>query len=174
MFYQAPVSAHITSAGAAIDQLQDMGISLSVPENALSSAAEPLDLHVRPCFHGPFRLPKEYRSASPAYLISHNRRASFLKDVTIRIRHDASLGNEEDCEDMVFLSASSTPEYVESQRGARPVYTFKEIQGARAAFRQGDQVGEVALKHFCMIKAGKRKRSVDPSERTKKKLKGTF
>ena len=161
MFHKAPISKRVTSSEATIDRLQDMGISISVPEGSLSPSEEPLDLHIHPCFRGPFRLPKEYKSASPAYLIRHSKKTNFHKDITVRIQHYACLGSEEDCEEMAFLSASSTPEYIESHQDegvVHPVYTFKKIRGANAKFRPGDQVGEISLRHFCVLKLGKQKK----------------
>ena len=149
-----------------------MGISISVPEGSLSCSEEPLELHIRPCFHGPFRLPKEYESASPAYLISLSRKITSQKDVTLRIHHHASLESEEDCEEMTFLSASSTPEYIELHQDegvVHPVYTFKKIHRANAIFKPGDQVGEISLRHFCIIKACKRKRRAEDSSTEKHK-----
>ena len=176
VFYKTPISIHITSSGrATIDRLQDMGISISVPEGSLSPSEEPLDLHISPCFCGPFRLPQEYESASPAYLIHHSKKTNFQKDIIIRIHHYASIGSKEDCEKMAFLSASSTPEYIESHRGeAHPMFTFKKIRGgANAEFRPGDQVGEISLRHFCILKTGKRKRSEEePSNSAEKKQRG--
>ena len=168
MFYKSPISERITSSGVTIDRLQDMGISISVPEGSLSPSEEPLDLHIHPCFRGPFKLPKKYKSASPAYLISLSRKITSQKDVTLRIHHYASLESEEDCEEMAFLSAISTPEYIESHQDEgveHPVYNFKKICGANGKFRPGDQVGEISLRHFCIIKAchGKRKRSIEDS-----------
>ena len=130
-----------------------MGISISIPEGSIE---KPLDLIIRPCFSGPFELPQYHQSASPAFLIHPSRRVDFQKDVTVKIHHHASLQSEEDCEDMVFLSASFTPEYRES----RPVYIFKKILRTKTVFKPGDQVGEIALRHFCLVKTGKRKRDV--------------
>ena len=163
MFHKTSISKRITSSGATIDRLQDMGISISIPEGSFSPSEEPLDLHFHPCFCGPFKLAKRYESASPAYLICHSKKTNFDKDITVRIHHYACLESDEDCEEMTFLSASSTPEYIESHRDegvVHPVYTFKKIRGANAKFRPGDQVGEISLRHFCIIKACKRKRSV--------------
>ena len=161
VFHKAPISKHITSSGATIDRLQDIGISISIPESSLSPSEEALDLHIHPCFRGPFKLPREYKSASPAYLIRHSKKTNFHKDITVRIHHYACLESEEDCEEMAFFSASSTPEYIESHQDegvVHPVYTFKKIRGANTKFRPGDQVGEISLRHFCIIKVGKRKR----------------
>ena len=148
--------------------LEGMGICLSVPEESLSSTEEPLTLTIHPCFSGPFELPDNCESASPAYLIKHSRRVEFQEDITVKIHHYASLEGEEDCDDMVFLSASSTPEF----RGSRPVYVFKEIEGAKGIFKPGYQVGEIALRHFCIIKIGKRKRKRRSKSSRSKKSKG--
>lgn len=140
-----------------------MGISISVPRNSISSGEESSDMLIRPCFTGPFTLPENYQPASPTYLICHDMK-DFQKDITIRMHHHASLQSEEDCEDMTFLTASSTPEY----RGSRPVYTFKEIPGAMGIFKPGDQVGEISLRHFCFVRAAKRKRDETPESSSKK------
>lgn len=144
---------HITSSETTFDHLEDMGIYVCVPKGALTQEEEPLDLHIRPCLCGRFELPSEYDPASPAYLIEHSKNTNFQKDIIIKIHHYASLQSKKDCEDMTFLSASSTPEYRESL----PVYTFKKISGAKDIFRPGDQVGQIALRHFCLITAGQLK-----------------
>ena len=179
VFHKTPISKRVTSSGVTIDRLQDMGISISVPEGSLNPPEEPVDLHIHPCFRGPFRLPKKYKSASPAYLIGR-KKTNFRKDITLRIHHYACLGSEEDCEEMTILSASSTPEYIESHQDegvVHPVYTFKKIRGANAKFRPGDQVGEISLRHFCILKIVRRKRSREedePSSRTEKKQRGIY
>ena len=179
VFHKTPISQHITSSGATINRLQDMGISISVPEGFLGPLEEPLDMHIHPCFCGPFVILDNYKSASPAYLISFSRKTNSQKDITVRIHHYACLGSEEDCEEMAFLSASSTPEYIESHQDegvVHPVYTFKKIRGANAKFRPGDQVGEISLRHFCVIKLGKQKRNEEgePPNSTEKKRKGDY
>ena len=158
MFFNQPLKEPLTSKEATIGQLCD-GISVYVPTNALSSEDEPSELSVRPCFTGPFELPADYKPVSPAYLIRHSK-TRFQKDITIRMHHYANLQNESDCEDMAFLTASSTPEY----RWAQPVYVFKEIPGARGVFKPGEQVGEISLQHFCLVTAGKRERPEDSED----------
>ena len=165
--------ASVNSSGVELSHLEEAGIALSVPEQALSASVEPLELSVRPCFTGPFKLPKEYESASPAYLIHPSRRVEFQKEISLRIQHYARLQSEEDCEKMVFLSASSTPECLD---GSSPVYIFKEIKSAKGVFRPGDQQGEIALRHFCIVKVGS-KRSRDDDEGScdsQKKHRGLF
>ena len=168
--YKIKVIRHLTSSEATVDCLHDIGVLVHVPEHSLSSTEEAVKLHIQPCFNGPFELPSEYDSASPTFLIHPSRSVDFKKDITVKIHHHVSLQSEEDCEDMVFLSASSTPEYRESH----PVYTFKKISGVKTVFRPGDQVGEIALKHFCLIRNGKRKRKVKNSDTTSKKHQGTY
>ena len=150
--------------------LEGMGIRVSIPQDSLSSAKEPLTLQIHPCFSGPFQLPNECESASPAYLIKHSRRVEFQEDVKVIIHHYACLESEEDCDDMVFLSASATPELRESG----PVYVFKEIKAAKGVFKPGYLIGEITLRHFCLVKVGKRKRiSKSPESPETKKSKGT-
>ena len=124
-----------------------MGISISVPEGTLREE-DSTDLLIHPCFSGPFELPAGYEPASPAYLVQPSRAATIHKDVTVRMHHYADLQTEEDCEEMVFVSASSTP--LDTQSG--PVYRFKEVSGAKCVFRPKDPVGEITLRHFCFIK----------------------
>ena len=141
--------------------IEGMGIRLSIPDN---SVEESLTLLIFPCLRGPFHLPEDYVSASPAYLIKCNRKVNFQKDVTLRIHHYAHLESTSDCDDMVFLSASSTPEKWKDG----PVYTFKEIEEAKGIFEPDDHVGEIMLRHFCIVKLGRKRRRASHSPATKK------
>ena len=151
VFWGAPVHQHITSRGATIQPLST-GISLYIPEQALSLD---VDLLIRPCFSGPFELPAGYESASPAYLIQPNRKWQLHRPAALQIHHHARLRDEEDCEEMAFLSASIVPEYRQSE----PVYVFTEIKHSRGVFQPGSQVGNIDLQHFCIIKTGRKRRS---------------
>ena len=121
-----------------------MGITISVPEGTLREE-DSTDLLIHPCISGPFELPAGYEPASPAYLVQLSRAVTMHKDVTVRMHHYADLQTEEDCEEMVFVSASHTP--VDTQSG--PVYRFKEVTGAWCIFRPRDPVGEITVQHFC-------------------------
>ena len=153
VFWGAPIHQHITSQGATI-QPTDIGISLHIPEEALSSTEMDVDLVIRPCFSGPFELPAGYESASPAYLIQPNRKWKLQRPATLQIHHHARLRDEGDCEEMAFLSASLVPEY----RQSKPVYVFTEIKHSSGAFQPGSQVGEIDLQHFCGIKIARKTR----------------
>ena len=149
------ITTPITASGVSINRLEDMGVSLIVPESSISSSCEHIDLHIRPCFSGPFKLPPGYESASPVYLISPSRKINFLKDVIVRIYHNICLLSEEDCEDMAFFSAS----FKQHDSDKQPVYTFKKMDGTNTRFRRREQVGEISLRHFCAVKIERRKRS---------------
>ena len=159
VFWDAPIHHHITSQGATI-QSPHTGISLSIPEQALSSTEKDVDFLIHPCFNGPFELPAGYESASPAYLIQPSSRVEFHRDATLRIHHYASLQSEEDCEEMSFLSASATPQY----RQSKPVYIFEEIKRRQGSFRPNSHVGEITLQHFCFTKVGKKRKGNPQTE----------
>ena len=133
--------------------LEEVGISLTFPENSLPSNEPPVEVTIQPCFSGSFIIPDGIESTSPAYVIKPNRKVKFEKDIVLKIRHNANLQTEEDCENMVFLSSSSTPEYRESS----PVYVFKEITDTKGLFRPGQErpLGEIQLNHiFSIITTG--------------------
>lgn len=148
MFYGVPVIADLTPSETTIDQLEDIGIFVHIPESTVETSS----IQIRPCFSGPFKLPDDYEPASPAYLICHSRK--FKNDITISIQHYVNLQTQKDCENMAFLSACSTPQYT---RESCPVYTFNFMHDAREMFKPDSLVGNISLQHFCLITAGKRK-----------------
>ena len=121
----------------------DLGISVSSLDNVEVS------LMVHPCLTGPFKIPDGHEPVSPAYLIRPK------KEVMISIQHYASLQSEKDCEDMVFLSANSTPEYHENKL----IYIFKKITAGR--FKLKEQKGDIQirLKKEQILQIGRNKRS---------------
>lgn len=151
VFYGSPIQENVTSEGATILS-EDTGISLSIPKHSLSHGEDKVDLLIHPCFSGPFELPPGYKSASPAYLIQPSRRVNLQRDITLEIHHYANLVSEEDCEEMVFLSASPTPQF----RQSRPVYIFKELKQNKGIFKTNSQVGQIRVSHFCLLKICRR------------------
>ena len=154
ILFSGGVRKELITATEDIICLEDVGISLSIPKDALPSTDPPLDIQIQPCFSGSFKMPDKIQQVSPAYIVSSSRKVAFQKEVLVKIWHHANLETEEDCEDMVFLSASTSPQY----RGDTPVYTFREIRGAKGSFRPGEEQpeGHIALKHFCILSLGKR------------------
>lgn len=170
-FWDAPIQQCITSQGATI-QPPHAGISLLIPEQALSPTEEDVDLLIHPCFSGPFELPAGYKSASPAYLIQPSRKVEIHRDITLQIHHYASLQSEDDCEELAFFLASATPRY----RRSKPVYVFKEVKKSKGMFRPNSQVGEIAIRHFCFSKIGRKIRLDSDSHEVTSKIdsKGTI
>ena len=150
-FYGDPKVITISTSSVTID-MSDVGISLFIPEEALDPVESQLKLSVQPCLTGPFELPPDYEAVSPAYLIQPRGNGKLRKDVRVRIRHCASLQSEEDCDDLAFLSASSTPYH----RGPCPVYPFSEVKEPKGIFKVGDQEGEIALKSLRLLRVAKR------------------
>ena len=151
LFSEGVKKESIASAEKTIN-LEKVGASLTFPENSLPPTEPPVEVAIEPCFSGSFIMPDGIESTSPAYVIKPNRKVKFEKDIVLKIRHNANLQTEEDCENMVFLSASSTPEY----RGSTPVYVFKEITDKKGLFRPGQEkpLGEIQLNHFSIITTG--------------------
>ena len=148
-FFKDKVEKWITPEGA---EIECAGLSISIPKGTISEE-DSTDLLIWPCFSGPFGLPAGYMSASPAYLIQPRRLAAMKEDVTVRIHHHVDLRTEEDCEDMVFLSAS--PVLHKSSN----VYRFEKIDRVRGLFRVGDPVAQIKLSHFCLVKVARWVRS---------------
>ena len=150
-FFGARCWSWITSERATVGS-DAMGISISVTEGTLREE-DSTNLLIHPCFSGPFELPAGYEPASPTYLVQPSRAATIQKDVTVRMHHYADLQTEEDCEEMVLVSANHTP--LDTQSG--PVYRFKEVSWARCVFKPKNPVGEITLRHFCFIRACRRR-----------------
>ena len=164
-FFNSSLTVPITSKASLLPHLKNLGIYLSIPEDSLGPEDEPLDLLICPCFCGQFELPRGYSSASPAYLIQPSRRVAFQKDVIVRLKHYASLQNTKECKAMEFLSASSTP----TIRDSGPVYKFRKMKGTQGTFQPRDQVGEILLRHFCILKIASNKGEEDSTDKSKSK-----
>ena len=155
ILFSEGVKKETITASAKEIHLRNVGFSLSIPENALPFTDPPLEVQIRPCYSGSWEVPENLELVSPAYIMKPSRKVLFRKEVSVKIWHHANLETEEDCEDMVFLSASTTPEY----RDGRPVYAFQDITGVKGSFRPREEqpAGEIALKHFCILGIFKRK-----------------
>ena len=153
LFLEGPKRETVTNKETNID-LQQVGITLSAPKDALASTDPPLQLEIWPCFSGPFDVTQDIELVSLAYIVKPSWEGAFQKEVLVKIWHHVNLESEEDCEDMVFLSASTSPQCKEGS----PVYTFREIKGAKSSFRPGEEepAGKIALKHFCILAVGRK------------------
>ena len=144
-FVGAPIKKLVTSKGADID-LDDIGLSISIPEQPFGGSVDSVELLIHPCLSGPFILPDGYELASPVYVIEPSQQGVLQKPCTVRIQHYISLRNERDCDGMTFISANIAPQ----NRWFGP-YHFKEIKGSKQTFKPRSQVGEIELQHFCCL-----------------------
>ena len=134
--------------GATIEPT-NMGILLQVPEYSFTE--EEVSVLIHPYFSGNFKLPDGYELASPVYCIQTNEDVKFLKDLSLKIHHYADLQTKEDCEDMIFVSASLTPEIGSSG----PEYVFRKADVTKSLFEPGSSTGSINLNHFSLKAIGR-------------------
>lgn len=153
-FFEAAKSANVTSQGGKLDFEEEIGISVSIPENAIGEE-ESVELFIQPVFSGPFAGREDMEPVSPAYLIKPSQGVEFKKDIAVRIQHNAVLDVEEDCEDLVFMRASSTPYYRGPLFG--PLYVFHEVDPSRVTFSlTNGQFGEFKTDQFSLFQIWRR------------------
>ena len=138
----------VTTEGQAI-KWEDIGVTIDIPPGAVSEQAT-TDVSVWPCLSGPFEIPDGIDLASPFYLATaHGPRFKFTQGIKLSLQHFINLKTPEDCKEMVFLSAPSTPSYTRS----KPTYLFREIQ--KGTFTVGSQVATIFAEHFCFVVVGR-------------------
>lgn len=140
---------------------KDIGVVIDIPPGAVSEQAI-IDVSVRPCLSGPFEIPNGIDLASPLHLIGPAFK--FTQEIKLSLQHFIDLKTPEDCNEMTFLSASSTPSYT----GSAPTYLLRELKFQKGIFSVGSQVATIFLKHFCIMGVGrKRTHSVGPPTQVK-------
>ena len=149
----ARVIEKIPHAGKEVDHRDDMGLSIVIPEGSISPM-ESVELVIQPSFNEIFETPKGFEPASPAYLIETSKKIELKKPLLVKMQHYIRTKNENDCKSMVFLRASSVPEY----RGPDPVYVFKEEEGERVKGKFRSQYGEIELINFSWWRIFSRRR----------------
>lgn len=160
LWSEPPRKETISSESKEIDLKDEAGISLSFPENSIAKD-KPVNVDIRISFCGPFKLPDDVESASPAYLIKFDDDVVFSKDVDVRIQHNVDLSTEDDCNDVVFLKASSTPTYPDPNN-SEPVYEFREIEGGMVERKRN--FGVLKLRSFSWLKIGRKKKKNNGEE----------
>ena len=169
-FYGSPLKQSVMSSGAHITSWwEEIGVEFRIPPGAVPEG-ESLDLSVWPCCSGPFQLPDGYELASPMFLISPSFK--FADEITIKMEHFVRLEDEECCDEMVFLSAPTTPQST-SDSDKEPNYPCRVL--GKGIFVPGWKWGKIALTHFCFSGIGRRKRrkgsSTDQGTPASKKMK---
>ena len=125
-----------------------------IPSGAVLKDKEFL-LNVWPCSDGPFQLHNDYELASPVFLISPS--FQFTCDITLILYHFSNLATVEDCKQIRFFSAPCTPCTDVSKKR---VYVFKELR--QGVFEPIQQYGQISLRHFCLISAGRKRKQPSP------------
>lgn len=164
----------IATAEGQVVQWEEIGVTVDIPPGAVSEQA--VDGFVHPCLSGPFKLPEGIDLASPLYLVAPALK--FTREIKFSLQHFINLKTPEECEQMTFLSAPSTPSYI----GSEPMYHLREIKTQKGIFTVGSQVATILLKHFCIVGIGNKhfhpsegdsssEISVDPPKRVEGELK---
>ena len=130
-------------------QWEDIGVTLDIPPGAVPEQAT-VDIFVRPCLSGPFIIPDGIELASPLLLVGPAFK--FTREIRLSLEHFINLNTPEDCKEMTFLSAPSTPTYIDSA----PTYMLREVRIQEGTFTVGEQVATISLKHFCAIGLGRK------------------
>ena len=142
----------VTSKGTEIDLKNEIGVSISIPEDS-TRKEQSLDLATG--FSGVYEMPNGVQSVSPAYLIKTTEEVTFRKDVDVTLQHNANLETMEDCKEMIFLGANLTPTQRDSD--SNPVYKFEEIKGSPVEFSPGKMHGGITLSRlFSLFKIGRK------------------
>ena len=131
----------VTSAGATVGNLEKIGIALTIPEGALSSADEPWELRIKPCVNCPLKLPDGYVPASPVYFINYVEAVKFKKSCTLEMLHYMHV-DKTSCEDLAFMTSTG-------YRGPGTTYDFTKAKGSSEVFQSGSNHGKIILDHFC-------------------------
>lgn len=154
-FSEIARSATITADERKIDFEEELGISIFIPENSIPDECigdkdEGIELFILPAFSGPFAGHEDLEPVSPAYLIKTNKELKFKRDITVRIKHNACLVTEQDCKDLVFMRADSTPLHRGPLFG--PIYVFHELNRSKVRFSLEDgPFGEVRINQFSLF-----------------------
>lgn len=133
----------ITPRGKEIDLEDEIGISISIPRDAVAKIAQ---LNIATSFSGAYETPGGMESVSPAYIID-GKEVEFSKDVEVKLQHTANLETAEDCRDMVVMEACSTPTYSDST----PVYKFEELEGTKVEFDLGNSSAVIKGRSFSSV-----------------------
>ena len=129
-------------AEAIVGDLGRIGMTLTIPEGAVSSTDEPLELRIRPCVNCQLKLPDGYVPASPVYFIEYEKTVKFKKKCILEILHYMHLDKPDDCGDLAFMTSTG-------YKGPSATYHFARAKGSDETFQLGMNHGKISLDHFC-------------------------
>lgn len=147
---ESPRKIGITPRGKEIDLQDEMGMSISIPRDAMITEEQ---IHLATTFSGAYSMREDVESVSPAYSIDTAKNIEFSKDVEVKLQHTANLETAEDQEDMMVLRATS-----QGDSSSVSVHRFEELKGARVEFGARHVVMKIKSFVSSIFKVGKRKR----------------
>ena len=115
------------------------GFKLHVPEGSLPAEVTETQLNVQVSLSGPFQMPFNFKLLSAVYWISSPHK--FMKPITVKIQHCATLSSNEQCSKLTFVCTKCT-----QKEGP---YMFKELVGG--VFSPHSSYGSLSLSQFCGI-----------------------
>ena len=132
----------VTSTGTTIGNVNEEGISLSIPPGAVD---ESMEIVVRSSICCPMRLPDGCIAASPVYFIDHKKEFRFQHAVGVEILHYIDLENSESRR-LVFMTSS--------QKDSTSAYIFTRIDQEEVTIDPKSQVAKIMLTHFSPVMVG--------------------
>ena len=129
----------ITSKGGEINLKEEIGVTLSIPRNSTTKEEQ---VNFVTGFRGTCEMPEGVGSASPAYLIKTTNEVEFRENIDMTLQHTSNLQTVDDCEEMMFLKASTTSEDSDS------ILSFEIIDSADVKFIPGERHGSIKQRNF--------------------------
>lgn len=129
--------------------LRDIGFSLTIPPGVIPYK-QLVKFAVCLSFSGPFVLPDGCELVSPVYFISAEPEIQLKKQIKLSLDHWASLEDEDSCQSLIFIFASSDPTSEELQSH----FHFRPLSGG--IFAPDSQTGTIMVDHLSKFAIGRR------------------
>ena len=148
-FYDLVEHAEIrsTSNEQTINLINNLGLSIFLPPNALPQDQKAVCLRIIPVSGGRLEVPSNYELHTPLYMLTP---CELDREAVIKVTHTSLIEDEEDKSNMVIL----IPEEM-AQADSSITYTLKEADVERR-FEAGSQTGEIVVKNLQSFQVAKR------------------
>jgi len=164
-FYDLEDHAEIrsTSDEQFVNLINNLGLSIFIPPNALPQDQKTVRLSIIPVSGGRVEVPPNYELHTPLYMLTP---CKLDREAVIKVTHTSLIEDEEDSSNMVVLVPD---ELAQSQTTG--IYTLKEIDVERR-FEVGSQTGEIFIKDLQSIQIAKRVTPTSEGQMPGKRLDG--
>ena len=148
-FYDLVEHAEIrsTSNEQTINLINNLGLAIFLPPNALPQDQRAVQLRIIPVSGGRVEVPSNYELHTPLYMLTP---CELDREAVIKVTHTSLIEDEEDKSNMVIL----IPEEM-AQADSSITYTLKEADVERR-FEAGSQTGEIVVKNLQSFQVAKR------------------